>query len=498
MKKLILISLVIFFSIYSGSWANDKQNIIEKIIKDSIDDNVWYGIYMGNHKIGWANISAVLNKDIFIINSNLKIMSEFQENIESTSLKFIEKFDKNPPYLLLNYSQVVSNENNYSSSIIGKRENTDFVVKFIEGKSKRIKTLSSFEYSLYEVLATDIWLFNSPQIGEKIHTKEFDFAELQYTNSVSEVFNYENKRVQGVNLPFYTLKHSWEDEESKETITVYDFIGANGLSLKFSIYGMDFRLEDKEKAMTLEYVANLFLEDLIKTENEIPALYSGDTSKVVFEINGNYKGVFEESAAQKVINLPNGKKQLILYDMGMGDETSNLDIGKIDDYKLYSKETFKYPYNDPIIRTLIESIPKSNDSIEEIFNIVEFVSEYIEDDYQSNAVSVFDIVQNKKGDCNEHSLLFATLARGMGYAVKEVFGWAYSEEDNGYAGHAWNEIGITRGNKLFWLPVDSTFNEVDPFHIKANDKFMSNISLPSLKLIEAYDENGEIIKYHNN
>ena len=62
MKKLILISLAIFFAICSSAWANNKQNIIEQIIKNPIDDNVWYGIYLGNHKIGWANISAVLNK----------------------------------------------------------------------------------------------------------------------------------------------------------------------------------------------------------------------------------------------------------------------------------------------------------------------------------------------------------------------------------------------------------------------------------------------------
>ena len=181
----------------------------------------------------------------------------------------------------------------------------------------------------------------------------------------------------------------------------------------------------------------------------------------------------------------------------MGDDASNLDIANIDDYKLYSKETNKYPYSDPIIRTLIESIPKSNDSIEEIFNIIEFVSEYVEDDYQSNAVSVFDIVQSKKGDCDEHSLLFATLARGMGYSVKEVYGWAYSEEDNGYVGHAWNEIAITIGKKIFWLPVDSTYNEIEPFHIKGNDDFTHNISLPSLKIIETSNENGEITKYHD-
>ena len=188
-------------------------------------------------------------------------------------------------------------------------------------------------------------------------------------------------------------------------------------------------------------------------------------------------------------------KQLILYDIG--DESFHLDKAYFDDYNLYSKENFKYPYSDPIIRTLIESIPRSRDSIDEIVNIIEFVSEYVEDDYQSNAVSVFDIIRTKKGDCNEHSLLFATLARGMGYAVKEVSGWAYSEEENGYVGHAWNEIIISIENKLFWLPVDSTYNEIDPFHIRNKNNLPLNINLPSLKLIETTHENGKTIKYYD-
>ena len=108
---------------------------------------------------------------------------------------------------------------------------------------------------------------------------------------------------------------------------------------------------------------------------------------------------------------------------------------------------------------------------------------------------MFDVIRTKKGDCDEHSLLFATLARGMGYAVKEIGGWAYSEEDKGYVGHAWNEIIISIGNKLFWLPVDSTYNEVDPFHIRSkNDYSISN--LPSLKLIKTTHENGKTIKYY--
>ena len=101
--------------------------------------------------------------------------------------------------------------------------------------------------------------------------------------------------------------------------------------------------------------------------------------------------------------------------------------------------------------TLVER----SDSIDEILNIIEFVSEYVEDDYQSNAVSVFDVIRTKKGDCTEYSLLFATLAKGMGYAVKEVSGWAYSEA-------LWIPSTSKSGAKIYELMRQPNYHLLEP------------------------------------
>jgi len=72
-----------------------------------------------------------------------------------------------------------------------------------------------------------------------------------------------------------------------------------------------------------------------------------------------------------------------------------------------------------------------------------------------------DILESRKGDCNEHSVLFAALARAAGVPVKVVLGIVYL--DGRFYYHAWDEI-YAGG----WLAVDPTFGQfpADATHIK--------------------------------
>jgi hypothetical protein len=76
-----------------------------------------------------------------------------------------------------------------------------------------------------------------------------------------------------------------------------------------------------------------------------------------------------------------------------------------------------------------------------------------------NALQVLDM---GVGDCNEHAVLFAALARAVGLPARVVAGAVYSEGMFLY--HAWNEVWLGSG----WLSVDPTFDQMpaDATHIK--------------------------------
>ena len=76
-----------------------------------------------------------------------------------------------------------------------------------------------------------------------------------------------------------------------------------------------------------------------------------------------------------------------------------------------------------------------------------------------NALQVLD---TRAGDCNEHAVLFAALARAVGLPARVVAGIVYA--DRSFLYHAWDEVWLGTG----WLSVDPAFDQmpVDATHVK--------------------------------
>ncbi len=75
-----------------------------------------------------------------------------------------------------------------------------------------------------------------------------------------------------------------------------------------------------------------------------------------------------------------------------------------------------------------------------------------------NALEVYKL---RAGDCNEHSVLFAALARAAGIPTRIAAGLLYTEGRFFY--HAWDEVYVGE-----WIAVDPLLNQVpaDPTHVR--------------------------------
>jgi hypothetical protein len=69
--------------------------------------------------------------------------------------------------------------------------------------------------------------------------------------------------------------------------------------------------------------------------------------------------------------------------------------------------------------------------------------------------SALQILEERKGDCSEHALLFVALCRSVGIPAKRCSGWVNIGSD--WGAHAWAEIWIGR-----WVGADPTTGEVGP------------------------------------
>lgn len=102
--------------------------------------------------------------------------------------------------------------------------------------------------------------------------------------------------------------------------------------------------------------------------------------------------------------------------------------------------------------------------------IATWLNENMRDEYRVTIPSAIEVLTSMRGDCNEHSTLFAALARSIGIPTKIIGGLVY--QDGAYYYHAWNEVYI--GDR--WLPIDSTLDRIrmDAAHVKIAEGLEDN------------------------
>lgn len=75
--------------------------------------------------------------------------------------------------------------------------------------------------------------------------------------------------------------------------------------------------------------------------------------------------------------------------------------------------------------------------------------------------SAIEILNQREGDCNEHTALYTALARSAGIPTRMAAGIVYMK--NGFYYHAWPEVWVG-----YWMAIDPTFNQfpADATHIR--------------------------------
>lgn len=93
----------------------------------------------------------------------------------------------------------------------------------------------------------------------------------------------------------------------------------------------------------------------------------------------------------------------------------------------------------------------------------DWVYENIQKEHILSIPSALEVLEQGRGDCNEHAVLYTALARALHIPARIAIGLAWSEDLGAFGYHAWPEVYVRR-----WIALDPTFGEryVSPTHIK--------------------------------
>ncbi|MDD2889106.1 MAG: transglutaminase-like domain-containing protein [bacterium] len=120
--------------------------------------------------------------------------------------------------------------------------------------------------------------------------------------------------------------------------------------------------------------------------------------------------------------------------------------------KYLEPTTFIQSKDKRIIKQAKEIVGFTKTPWKKVVKLTHWVSENVKDMPTVTIPSALDVLNTMEGDCGEHSILFAALARACKIPADVVVGIVYTQD--GFYYHAWNKVWVGR-----WVEVDPTFDE---------------------------------------
>ncbi len=192
------------------------------------------------------------------------------------------------------------------------------------------------------------------------------------------------------------------------------------------------------------------VQDVVLETNEHPINYSNQISNPSFEkemrnikIEDNfYSDEFKVTRYNSINNLK-GNISNYPFDFNTRRELEK----NYSEYLNYSTS----------IKSLIDEINITNNSLKNVYKFSEYVHNYIEYDREITQVqSIDEIIERKTGVCFHYSKLLVNILRYYGYPAREMNGFAYSNIYDEFEGHSWVEVYVP---DLGWIEIDPTFGE---------------------------------------
>jgi transglutaminase-like putative cysteine protease len=158
-----------------------------------------------------------------------------------------------------------------------------------------------------------------------------------------------------------------------------------------------------------------------------------------------------------------------------------------EDLAPYMSDTLLIQSRSPkIINQARDVLGAEKDALRAVRRIGTWMENSIEKKPTMSLPSALEVLETKVGDCNEHTILFAALARSVGIPTRVVAGIVYFEGSFFY--HAWNEVYLGE-----WVAYDPLINELpaDATHIKlvegGLDKQLDILSVVGLLSIDVLE-----------
>lgn len=142
----------------------------------------------------------------------------------------------------------------------------------------------------------------------------------------------------------------------------------------------------------------------------------------------------------------------------------------------YSRPNSMIESEDPRVAALAKRATAGlSDPWQKAEAIQHWVAENIkEKNFETTFAPASEVARDLTGDCTEHGVLTAAMCRSVGIPARVVVGLIYSEPNQAFGFHLWDEVYVNRR----WVAIDAAFDQsqVDAVHLKLADSSLDGVA----------------------
>jgi hypothetical protein len=412
----------------------------------------WWGIYYRGEKIGYTSQTIEPEADGYRLRDESMMRLNLMGTTHFTSTHLAMIVDRE--WVLKDFNfELESNDVRYRSS--GKIQAGKLQIEVQSGGHATVQELPVTQ-SPY-ILAALKPLIATQQLepGKEHFFSTFDPATLsqQITSVVIEA--RESVSIGDRTEPSIRIRQNFKG------LSVVSWIDGQGRTLKEeSPGGFALRRETPQQAKAFDGAPALALDMIAQTSIPVGAPIEEPQSKTSLRLK--LTGVNLANFA-----LSQGRQRLSQNQLVVEREKISASGSykiPLQDFRFYSflQPTAFVQSDHPRLRAMVRQIlGDETDAYKAVLRLKHWVYTEIKKEPTISIPNALDVLQTRRGDCNEHTVLFNALARAAGVPAKTVVGLVHLHGAFYY--HAWSEVWL--GD---WVTLDSVLDQfpADVTHIK--------------------------------
>jgi hypothetical protein len=428
------------------------QTLSISAIKSSGDKETWMNIVQSNRKIGFSHSRFSAQQDGYHLQETVRMRINTMGMVQDINLKTVGRLNRD--FSLADFDFKI-NSGRFSFNVTGSVSGDVLTVRTKSaGVSRKADIpLKAKPYLLPAVTAA----MSAAELntGDKYAFDIFDPATMGQAAVIVEVIGKEDLQVMG------DIQSATKVALNFKGTSQLAWIGDGGEVLKEKgILGI--QLEKTTRQDALSGLAAAASADLTQTASVASNVLLEDLDRLStlrVEISGIPHQMVRLSGGRQAVkaNILTIKKETMA---NLSADMHGLNLRNLE--KIFLRPGPFIQSDDQKIQTLAREIAGSHDApLEKVRKLVEWVYKNIDKRPVLSLPDALSTLDNRVGDCNEHAVLLAALARAAGIPCRVEAGLVYLKGRFYY--HAWNIVYLGR-----WITVDSVYDQVpaDVSHIR--------------------------------